>query len=424
MILDGASARRARGPRAARARRPRGSRRRIAPRRLSGGEQQRVAIAVALANAPAVLLADEPTGELDSATSAEIFEAPAPGQRGELGTTVVVVTHDPLVSEQVARTVAHPRRPDEHGDPAPDRAGRRRRPPGHRRGVRACSTGSAGCSCRAPTSRRSPCRTGSGSGSRTTTSASGRTTAARPADRRGRPVTGVHRCRRSGPMVEAIGLDRDFASGDAIVHALRGDRPGRRRGRARRGQGPVGQRQDDAAQRARRARPADGRSGVVDGADVTGMGEADCVRLRRRPVAYIFQAFGLVPILSRRRERRDPAAARRTPSRADAIGGSRTCSSSSAWASVPGTGPASCRAASSSGSRSPAHSPTEPRLLLADEPTGQLDPETGHTIMTLLRSIVRTEGVTAVVATHDPAMLDVADRVLELRDGSLAAAVR
>ena len=44
--------------------------------------------------------------------------------------------------------------------------------------------------------------------------------------------------------------------------------------------------------------------------------------------------------------------------------------------------------------------------------------------MTLLRSIVRTEGMTAVVATHDPAMLDVADRVVELHDGSLAAAVR
>ena len=44
--------------------------------------------------------------------------------------------------------------------------------------------------------------------------------------------------------------------------------------------------------------------------------------------------------------------------------------------------------------------------------------------MTLLRSIVRTEGVTAVVATHDPAMLDVADRVVELRDGRLAAAAR
>jgi len=60
-----------------------------------------------------------------------------------------------------------------------------------------------------------------------------------------------------------------------------------------------------------------------------------------------------------------------------------------------------------------------PRILLADEPTGQLDSETGHVIMLLLRDVVRTESVTAVVATHDPIMLDVADRVVELRDGEL-----
>jgi ABC-type lipoprotein export system ATPase subunit len=75
------------------------------PDRLSGGEQQRVAIAVALANEPDVLLADEPTGELDTDTSAEIFELLRHMNR-ELGTTIVIVTHDPLVSEQVQRTVA------------------------------------------------------------------------------------------------------------------------------------------------------------------------------------------------------------------------------------------------------------------------------------------------------------------------------
>jgi ABC-type lipoprotein export system ATPase subunit len=75
------------------------------PDRLSGGEQQRVAIAVALANEPQVLLADEPTGELDTDTSAEIFELLRHVNR-EVGTTIVIVTHDPLVSEQVQRTVA------------------------------------------------------------------------------------------------------------------------------------------------------------------------------------------------------------------------------------------------------------------------------------------------------------------------------
>jgi putative ABC transport system ATP-binding protein len=75
------------------------------PDRLSGGEQQRVAIAVALANNPAVVLADEPTGELDRATAGEIFGV-LRSINAELGTTMVIVTHDPTVAEQVQRTVA------------------------------------------------------------------------------------------------------------------------------------------------------------------------------------------------------------------------------------------------------------------------------------------------------------------------------
>jgi ABC-type lipoprotein export system ATPase subunit len=75
------------------------------PDRLSGGEQQRVSIAVAIANRPAVLFADEPTGELDSETAQQIFDLLRDINR-ELGVTIVVVTHDPLVSEKVSRTIA------------------------------------------------------------------------------------------------------------------------------------------------------------------------------------------------------------------------------------------------------------------------------------------------------------------------------
>jgi len=74
------------------------------PGQLSGGQQQRVAIAVALANSPEVLLADEPTGELDEANSAMVLEA-FRGINETLGTTVLIVTHDAGVSDHVRRTV-------------------------------------------------------------------------------------------------------------------------------------------------------------------------------------------------------------------------------------------------------------------------------------------------------------------------------
>jgi ABC-type lipoprotein export system ATPase subunit len=75
------------------------------PREMSGGEQQRVSIAVALANEPRLLLADEPTGELDTATAQQVFDALRAASR-DTGVAVVIVTHDPAVSGQVERTVA------------------------------------------------------------------------------------------------------------------------------------------------------------------------------------------------------------------------------------------------------------------------------------------------------------------------------
>ncbi len=227
----------------------------------------------------------------------------------------------------------------------------------------------------------------------------------------------------SGPMVEAIGVDRDFDGGDTVVHALSGIDLAVGRGelvavRGRSGSGKTTLLNVLGGL----DRPTSGRV-VIDGIDLSEMSEADLVDLRRRTVAFIFQAFGLVPILSaaenvevplrlvraegRERDRRVydllelVGLAERARHRPHELSGGEQQRVAIARALA-----------------------NRPKLLLADEPTGQLDLETGHTIMTLLRSIVRTEAVTAVVATHDPAMLDVADRIVELRDGRLAAAAR
>ena len=96
---------------------------------LSGGQQQRVAIAVALANDPPLLLADEPTGEVDSATARVIWET-FRQLSDRFGLTTIIVTHDPKIAQEVDRVVSIRDGKTKHGNGAPDRrspAGRRSR---------------------------------------------------------------------------------------------------------------------------------------------------------------------------------------------------------------------------------------------------------------------------------------------------------
>src|SRR4051794_19136964 len=93
------------------------------PDQLSGGQQQRVAIARALVTAPAVLLADEPTGSLDSATAAVVTDLLVAAAR-ERGTAVVLVTHDPAIAAHASRLVMlHSGHLERAGEPVAERGG-------------------------------------------------------------------------------------------------------------------------------------------------------------------------------------------------------------------------------------------------------------------------------------------------------------
>lgn len=154
----------------------------------------------------------------------------------------------------------------------------------------------------------------------------------------------------------------------------------------------------------------------LEGDEITEMDEATLAEMRRSKVGFIFQAFGLIPILSaaenveiplrlvatdpdERRERSRVllqlvGLADRAPHRPHELSGGEQQRVAIARALA-----------------------NEPRLLIADEPTGQLDSRTGTSIIDLLGAVVRSENIAAIVATHDPTPLAIADRIVELSDG-------
>jgi putative ABC transport system ATP-binding protein len=163
--------------------------------------------------------------------------------------------------------------------------------------------------------------------------------------------------------------------------------------------------------------PDDGRVRVAD-RDVTTMSQHERMRLRRTSVAFIFQSFGLIPILS-------AAENVGVPLRIAGMAPREREERIRLMLDIVGLGEhARQRPGELSGGQQQRVAIARalagrPQVLLADEPTGQLDSETAKQIMRLLHAVVQSEGVTALVATHDPNLIGIADAVLELQDGKI-----
>ena len=211
-------------------------------------------------------------------------------------------------------------------------------------------------------------------------------------------------------------LEREYETGDAVVHALQGVDVGISRGELTVVHGRSGSGKTTLLNMIGGLdRPTRGRV-WVDGAEVSAMGEDELVRLRREKIGFVFQAFGLVPILTAAENIEVPLRLRNEHP------GTRTKRVAELLELVGLAGRARHRPYELSGGEQQRVAivralANRPKLLIADEPTGQLDSSNARTIMEVIRELVRSEGVSAIVATHDPLLLDVADRVVELRDG-------
>ncbi|HWQ15100.1 MAG TPA: ABC transporter ATP-binding protein [Roseiflexaceae bacterium] len=157
------------------------------------------------------------------------------------------------------------------------------------------------------------------------------------------------------------------------------------------------------------------------GQSLRGLSQEQLTLLRRDKIGFIFQSFALLPILSAWENVEMPLRIAGVRS-----GKERRQRAEAALALVGLEKWADHRPAEMSGGQQQRVAiaralVSRPRLLLADEPTGELDSTTGRNLLTLLREIVRTEQVTLVMATHDRTVHEFADTVYQISDGQIVA---
>ncbi|WP_354640068.1 ABC transporter ATP-binding protein [Kitasatospora camelliae] len=217
-------------------------------------------------------------------------------------------------------------------------------------------------------------------------------------------------------MVAVEDVHRSFGSGPRAVHALRGVTFTARRGELTVLKGRSGSGKTTLLNLVGGLdTPTSGRI-LVDGTDLAALAEPERLALRRDRIGFVFQSFGLLPVLTAAENVGVPMRLRRMPAR------QREDRVRTLLALVGLADHAEQRPGELSGGQQQRVAiaralANEPDLLIADEPTGQLDSETGRAVMELLRAVVRSEGVSALVATHDPTLMELADHIIDLTDG-------
>lgn len=221
-------------------------------------------------------------------------------------------------------------------------------------------------------------------------------------------------------VLRGVGLGRRYGSGQTAVEALADVDIEVRAGRLTVVRGPSGSGKTTLLNLLGGLdRPTSGR--VLLGDDVLSeLSEAELAAARRDRIGYVFQNFGLIPVLSAAENVEVPLRLRRMER------GQRDERVAEVLELVGLTRHAGQRPGELSGGQQQRLGVARalvarPEVLIADEPTGQLDSETAERIMDLILEVTRIRGTATVVATHDPLLISRADEVLELRDGRVVA---
>jgi putative ABC transport system ATP-binding protein len=224
----------------------------------------------------------------------------------------------------------------------------------------------------------------------------------------------------TSPVLRAVGVSRDFGTGAGVVHACRSIDLEVSAGellivRGRSGSGKT----TLLGMLGTLDRPTSGQVWLGD-RELSALGEDALTGIRREHIGFVFQTFGLIPVLSAaenveiplRIRGVDPAQRQATVLEMLELVGLADHAEQRPYELSGGqqqrVGLARALAA-------------RPDILLADEPTGQLDSRTAAAMMDLIESVVRSRGIAAVVSTHDPLLIDRADRVITLHDGAVTA---
>ncbi|MFC5661644.1 ABC transporter ATP-binding protein [Kitasatospora misakiensis] len=222
----------------------------------------------------------------------------------------------------------------------------------------------------------------------------------------------------TAPMVTVTDVRRSFGTGERAVHALRGVSFTIGRGELTALKGRSGSGKTTLLNLVGGLDSPTGGTITLDGTDMGGLDEDGRLALRRDRLGFVFQSFGLLPVLTAAENVGIPMRLRKVPA-AQREERARTLLALVGLADHANQRPGELSGGQQQRVAIARALANEPDLIIADEPTGQLDSETGRSIMELLRAVVRSEGVTVLVATHDPNLMELADRVVELRDGHI-----